>query len=183
MRYGVAWVAAALMFTSSVVWAKETSNLYGYLSKQSQPIRLYVEDIQQKESALQVDSAAFKTDLEKTLQERKSIRFAVVKTSEEADLILRVAIHDYYWTDDDPIEPLTSLPMMAYDAVTKEKYARLRAKFVVLDAKRDRVIWSELVKSTVSDAHMSEQEGSVRAHQELIQHFIRFAFSKPKKNL
>ena len=168
---------AAVSFWTGTCLAADGINLYENLSRRSE-VKVFVSapvDSTGKEIAHTDD---LKAELEKSLTARKSIRFKVVPTREEADLAIDTIILELIWSENDPVDMLMGLGMTAVDALSNENYVRMQAHFVVTDISRREIVWQDKLLSTVTKSPMSEKEAAYLINPDMAKTFIRQAFSK-----
>lgn len=179
MSKNIIAAALALSFTALPALAANSDSLYDQFSKKGS-VPFTVSITENKSSLNPSQLKELQQNLVDQLTNRRSITFAP-STPEAADVNIDIAVNEYYWTEEDPIDMITSVPLAIYDAATNEHYTRIMAQFSVIDARSKKVLWKDVVKSTVSDATMTETEGFEQAIDELASNFISKAFKKSKK--
>jgi hypothetical protein len=165
------------MFFTGTADAAKSGNLYPVFSRKS-VVKVHVSPIVDSSEASGADLLDLKATLESALANRRSIKFEIVNAPEAADIQIDLAVTEYLWTDKDPVDMITSAPLAVYDVLTEENYARLRADIKVTDVASGKALWTDHVKSTISDVNMTPEESLHRVNEELVGHFIRLCFGK-----
>lgn len=169
------FLALALFFSSTVAFAAETTNLYGEWSSKGQVKIFVVEPLPAQ--GKKADVVALKKELEKALQNRKSIRFVIAPDKAAADLVVESQVLDFYWTDHDPVDMLMGAASIAYDAATIENYARMDANFKVSD-KNGKKLWEDKLAATLTSKTLTEAESPTKINEEMAKVFVRDVFGK-----
>ncbi len=128
----------------------------------------------------QILIAEFKKSIEEALAARKSVRFAVVPSESEADVVVESRVTGFSWTDHDPVDMIVGIGAAALDAAKVECYARMNVTFLVKDAKSGRKLWNEALSATVTKAKMSEKESLSLINSDMAKQFVIRAFGKSK---
>jgi len=155
-------------------------------------INVYVADVKNSSGDDKIDLNALKMRLEQILADRMprkfdfsgatpTKKFKIAKHVEDADIIINSVIIEYLWTDDDPIDMITGLPGIAYDALTKENYARMQILFTINNARRGTLLWEDTIRSTITDKDMTEEESYGRTEERIIKMFMKELFERPDK--
>ncbi|MFT5206422.1 MAG: hypothetical protein ACI9CF_000160 [Candidatus Omnitrophota bacterium] len=185
IKYIALCLAALLLTVSASGWASpRDENLFKRY--QGKAVNIYIQDFGTDVDSADLDLTQLRLNLDTALSDRKSINFTVVDDVDRADIIVSARVTEFLYTDDDPIDTLMSLPMAAYDAMTKEGYSRLQANFVVSDAESQKVLWKSRVKGTSTEISPlkekpSREELVAKAHQDVVKSFITACFAKQKK--
>ena len=169
-------VAACLVFSCAAVFAAE-ANLYDQWSHKSQ-VKICVLDIKPAEGK-KADVAGLKKEIEKTLQNRKSIHFVVLPDRAGADIVVEGEVLDFYWTDHDPVDMLMGAGAAAYDAMTIENYARMDAHFKVTDA-TGKTVWEDKPAATITSKTLTEAESPARINEDMGKVFVSACFGKKR---
>lgn len=179
MRNAIMITILSLVSAGLIETSFAAESLYGQFYKKDS-IRFFT-SIEKNNSSLSISQIeSLKARLILHLTERKSLHF-VESSLSESEIRIDVEINEYVWTEEDPIDMITSVPLALYDAATNEHYIRIMARFKVIDIAKQKILWEEIVKSTVSDATMTELEGFDRGINELAKNFIAKAFNKKNK--
>ena len=156
--------------------AQEAESLYWRYEGKS--VKAHVAEPVDATKDKKIAVTALRTEIEKTLTERKSIRFEIA-SKETADLTVEITVNDYLWTDQDPIDMVMGVGAAAYDAATRENYAKMEAAVTVLDGK-GRKLWADKLVATVTDNTMTESDGPTRTNVSMAKIFMKEAFSKKR---
>ena len=159
--------------------ARESGNLYDAYGR-SGKVKIYVDELTDESGTGKMDLAGLKAALIKSFSGRKSVAIEPVSDRKDADLVVAANVTEYYWTEHDPTDFLVGLGGTIYDAMTQEHYARLQAVFTVSDARTNRVAWHEKLKTTVTDATMTEAESVGRVNEGISKVFIKECFGKKR---
>ena len=160
----------------------EEKNLYN-MAKELEEVKVYVADI--TDSASEVTGSAHKPDMESlksllqdALAARHSLNFELVFNKEEADFVIHCEIIEFLWTEEDPIDMISGVGPLLMDAMMKESYARMTAKFSVFGNKHDRELWERTIKATVTEQEMSRPDSIYMINERMVEVFMRDCFSK-----
>ena len=165
------------IFLASALFAAEATSLYDDWSRKGQ-VKIHVSEFRPLEGK-KADAAGLKTELEKALANRKSIRFAIVPNQADADLVVAGEILDFYWTDHDPVDMLMGGGSAAYDASTIENYARMDASLAVSD-KNGRKLWEDKLGATITSKTLTEAESPAKINEDMAKVFVSAAFGKKR---
>ena len=157
--------------------AKKVRTFQDLLSEKD-TIKIYVEDIQNLTNDTKVENKSLKVQISKALENRLSTNFVLVTNPANATVILKSDIIEYYWTLEDPIDQIHSYGALAMDMAKKEKYVRLTADFTLIYVPTDKIIWERLIKATITDNNMSQEDSYSLANERLVSVLLRNMFKK-----
>ena len=152
-------------------------NLYKKFSGKEE-VKVYVMNVTDSSGKAKADLRALKETLENALTTRMTINFKVVPDEKEADIIIAADITEFTYMDTDPIDNISGSAAIVYDAMTQEHYVRMQAVFTVTDAKKNKKIWHEKIKATVTDKTMSQDDSIIMANERMVKVFMRDCFGK-----
>lgn len=178
-KFKAVFLTAAALFLSAAGWC-ESASLYPKYSGKAD-VKVFIGELKDNTGKNEADLAALKTALESAFTERKSIRFRLVPSKAEADIEVRAAVTEFYFTEQDPVDMIAGIGMAAMDAVKQEHYARIQADVSVLDAKNDRALWKSSLKATMTGM-FSAAEARKDIGARLARVFMRDAFSKKRSD-
>ncbi len=124
---------------------------------------------------------------------RLSINFVEVTDPKDADLVVTCDIQERIWMEVDPVDQVHGIGAAVMDAALKENYGRMEAYFTisrgpnkqlfkrVKGLKKFRRMWSDEVKSTITQGDMPEEASKPLLVGELAHNFIMKAFGKRSK--
>jgi hypothetical protein len=156
-----------------------SSTLYSQFSGKN--VRIHLAEIKDSTTDHKVSISEVSARLTEALVNRKSIRFQVVGTPGEADLVVQVDLKGFFWSNHDPVDMIAGLGATAMDVAIVEDYAKLEADFIVTDAKTGETLWQDRVIATVTKKPMSESESLPLITQDLAKVFIKQCFGKKRR--
>ena len=134
-----------------------------------------------------------KDSLEDALEARQTLNFKIVRSENDADLVITTDVVERVWADHDPIDSDHLPPGWAswvVDAAKDDDYGRIQAIMVVTQGpnsnihrelgkyKRRKVIWKREVSADVTQSEMTEEESKPILEEEIARVFIRKCLSK-----
>ncbi len=155
------------------------SSLYSRFS--GRPVKIFIGDVKDSTKEHELDLAMIKSRIAAGLEGRKSVKFQVVPTVQEADISLDTQVTGYLWTDHDPIDMLVGIGATALDAAKIEDYAAMEADVTVTDVKSDKPIWKKHMFATVTKKPMSKAQSVPLVTDNFVKAFIKDCFSKRRK--
>lgn len=169
-------VAAAFILANEAR-CRRAENLYDAFSKM-EVVKVHVSDITDSTEGKKAQCKPLKALLENALATRITINFKLA-SKEEADIVVLCDITEYLWSESDPIDMITGVAGILLDAMSKENYARMKAYFTVTDPKKNKVLWKDSLKATVTSKEMTEPDSVYTLNERMVEVFIRDCFSKP----
>lgn len=148
------------------------------LLAEGETIKIYIEDIKNSTGDNNIQLKGLKTDIENALRTRMSTDFDLVTAPDEASVILKSDITEYYWTLEDPIDEIHSSASLAIDIMKKEHYVRMTVDFILLYVPTNKVIWQNPIKATITDNNMSEEDSYKMVNERIVKVFVRNLFKK-----
>ncbi len=174
------FVAGVVLFYSTGTYARREANMIEFFEKRY-ITKVCVEEVTNSSGDRAIDTAVVKGNIEQALLDRKSHRFEIVETEAEADIVVKMDITEYFFTTEDPVDMIVSPLAIAIDKMKKDHYARMQARVTVVDAKTGRELWKRSIKSTITDATMSEEESYERSQERIVKILVRRLFSKKRR--
>lgn len=152
-------------------------------------VKVYVADVKNSSGNNTVNAENIKFILEKTLSERptrkfdfsgktSNRKFEIVESASLADVVVNSIVVEYLWTDDDPIDMIIGIYAVAYDALTKENYARMQVIFSINETKSGILLWEDKIMATITDKNMSEEDSYTQMEERIVKIFMREIFEK-----
>ena len=179
---------AISLLCSTYVYAERKDPMAALIDSDS-VIKTYVADIKNSSGNNKIDLKDLKDALENVLASRPPrkfefsgkgdrTKFKIVENPSEADIAVNTLITEYLWTEDDPVDMIVGVPSIAYDALTKENYARMQVVMTVNDTKSGMLLWEDSLKATITDKTMAEKESYDRINERIAKVFIRELFKR-----
>ena len=129
-----------------------------YLVKGYRPVNVYIGEFINSSGHDRINPGHFKAALKKAFENRKSANFIVVKTAQEADIVIAGEIIEYDYREVDPLDMAMGLPSMLADHMEENNYVALRVKYVVVDPqKRGRILWSKILHPSITEENIPEE--------------------------
>jgi hypothetical protein len=153
------------------------ANLYESYSKKGE-VKVFVSQPENHSDKPAVKTAELKKSIETALQNRKSIRFKIVPTREEANIAIETDVVEFMWTDHDPVDMIMGVGAIAMDTAVVEDYARMTAQFKITDLKKQDVVWADKLKSTLTQKDMPESKSLDLIGDDMAKTLIKEAFAK-----
>src|SRR3989338_4243795 len=143
-------------------------------------VKVYVAPIKDLSSGHDVEPALVESKLKEALKNRKSIHFVIVEQKEQAQLAIAIELKGFMWTDHDPVDMIMGLGAAALDAAKVEDYASLEADFTVSDVLKDKILWQERVRASVTKKPMPKPDSLPLVAEGLAKSFLKSCFSKKR---
>lgn len=144
-------------------------------------VKVFVDEIKDSTQNHKVNPADIRARLSEALTGRKSIRFQMVDSPGNADLVIHVDLKDFFWSNHDPVDMIAGLGATAMDVAVVEDYAKLDADFTVTDARTGKPLWQDRVIATITKKPMSEIESLPLVTEDLAKVFIKQCFGKKRR--
>ncbi len=160
--------------------ARQEKNLYDKLSHQAS-VKARVALFEDATADKKTDAGDLKSNIEKALSERKSIKFEIVNDNAAADITIEGKITELVWSDQDPVDMIAGLGAVAMDAAMVEHYCSLTADVSVTDSKTGHALWKDTVRATVTTNDMTKENFGSFIYKDFAKVFIKEAFSASKK--
>lgn len=189
-------LALVLLFTltSQNAYSRPRKNLYEVL-KDAKEVNTYVADVIDSSGQAGDMLTGIKRAIEDELTARMSTNFVLVKSEEEADIIITCDVTERIWLKDDPVDQVYGAGAAAMDIAMKQNYGRLKANFEVKKGpqkiaffkrkgglfKRRNILWQGVVKATITKTDMPESESKPLLERRLAEVFMLKCFSKKSK--
>ena len=113
------------------------------------PVKVYIKEIVNQSGQSQIVPEAFRKALEKSLGERRSIKFSVVNSPAESDIEITAVITNFKYLEKGIFKPSPGIGTMLLDAAATMagNYVEMAVEYAVIDTKSDKTLW----KGTISE--------------------------------
>ena len=128
-----------------------------------------------------IDVQVLKTEIEKALEARKSVRLKPVADASQAQIVVDAEVNGFQYRDEDPVDMIMGAGPIAMDAIKKEHFVTTEVTFTVKDRAAGTVLWKDKLRGSVTDAAMSEAESPAKVSERISEIFVREAFGRKKK--
>jgi len=176
-------VTLALLFLQVTSYSREASQKRGknlYRLVKNKTLKVYLENIISEDE--KISNEDFKKMLSDIISARKKESFEVTGTKEEAEVVVDATLLDFIYLDKDPVDHLAGGTYgLLIDAMVKQNYARINAKFIVKRVRDNRKLWSRKYYVTVTQTEMPEPDSIPKVLKECCNRFIFLCFGKPKR--
>lgn len=143
--------------------------------------KAYISHVKNLSGDRHVNAKKVKQSIKEALIARRSHAFEVVRSEASADIIIEVDIIEYFWTEKDPVEAVFPPAAAAIDGAREENYARIMANIMVKSAKNSKKLWSDKIRSALTDDTMTKKESYGLVAERLAKDFVARLCRKPKK--
>ncbi len=172
----------ALLLVSCLVAAAGTAHADNLFDKyEGKSVKVFVADVKDSTQSPVMDAQILKTEIQKALTERRSIRFQLVPAAADAQLVIETSISEFVWSDHDPVDMLVGIGGTAADVAMVEDYARLQANVTITDQRTSKAVWKERVSATMTKKPMSQAESIPLVAEKYAKTFIKNCFSKKSR--
>lgn len=144
------------------------------------PISVYLQNFVNESGQPQVKADEFKKTFERSLLNRKSVKFTLASSPEASDLQISCVIKKYEYLKDDPVNSLAGPTAILLDAATRENYAGMSAEFTVVDTKSGSTLWKNTLSAFV-EKMMTPDESVPLVYDKLSRTFLWKSFGKPAR--
>lgn len=142
----------------SFVLAKEETigSLFKGKIEDKIPVKVYIKEVINQSGQSQVMPEAFTKALEKSLHQRRSIKFEVINNQAESDIQMSAVIKKYQYLVRGPLKPSPGIETTLLDAAATatQNYVEMSVEYAVVDTKTNKVLWqntiSEYIKKTMT---------------------------------
>jgi hypothetical protein len=176
MKIKALFLTSCLLASAGIAHADNLFDKY-----EGTTVKVFVADIKDSTQDHAMDAQTLKTELQKALTERRSIRFLIVPTAAEAQLTIDTNISEFMWSNNDPIDMLVGVGAVAADAAMVEDYARLQAEVIITDQRTSKIVWKDRVLASVTKKPMSQAESLPLVAEKYAKTFIKNCFSKKSR--
>ncbi len=170
-------IVAGLIHMPSLCFAQPPS-LYSRFDGKT--LKTYLADPIDQSKGHEMEPSVLKSSIQKALEGRKSVRFTIVETPEEADIRIDTTIQGFFWTNSDPIDVLIGAAAIAIDTAVVEDYASLQALVTITDMKTSRVLWQDQMNASVTKKPMSQVESLPLVSDDFAKGFVIKSFGKKR---
>lgn len=152
------------------------------LASGKQPIKVFIKDVSDESGDETIKEEEFRNVLEKSLLDRKSVDFDIVKNIEQCDVYICAILKKYQYLERGPLKITPSIQGMLLDAAASatENYAEMEAEFLVAEAKTNRQLWKDKISSYEKKV-MTQAESVPIIYDKVARRFLWQSFGKPAK--
>ncbi len=175
---------------------REEVNMHAML-EDAKEVAVYIDEVTDSTGSSDHVLAGIKKHLANALNTRMTVNFEVVEDKDDADIVISCEVTEYIWMENDPVDQITGIAGIAYDAAMQENYARLQATFVVTKGpkkivlfkrrgglfRRRNILWKNNLQVTITRKKMSMDESVPLVEEGIVKVFMRRCFSKNAKPL
>ena len=143
------------------------------------PVKVCIKEVINQSGQNQIAPEAFNKALEKSLHQRRSIKFEVVNNPAESDIQMSAVIMKYQYLNRGPFKPSPGVETMLLDAAASAtlNYVEMSVEYSVVDTKTDKLLW----KGTISEylkKKMTPEESVPLIYDVVTRTFIWKCFGK-----
>lgn len=172
----------ALFLASCFLAAAGTAHAENLYEKyEGKSVKVFISDIKDSTQDRGMDAQVLKSELQKALTERRSIRFEFVPLAADAQLVIDTNISEFMWSDNDPIDMLAGVGAVAADAALVEDYARIQAEVTITDQRNSKTVWKDRILASVTKKPMTQAESIPLVAEKFAKTFIKNCFSKKSR--
>jgi len=176
MKIKTLFLASCLLASAGIAHADNLFDKY-----EGKTVKVFVADIKDSTQSPVMDAQILKTEIQKALTERRSIRFQLVPAAADAQIVIDTNIIEFVWSDHDPVDMLVGIGGTAADVAMVEDYARLQAEVTITDQRTSKTVWKERVSATMTKKPMSQAESIPLVAEKYAKTFIKNCFSKKSR--
>ena len=172
-------LSLAIVFGGLVSFAGE-NGLSQYTAAKI-PVKVFLKDFSNESGQSQVAEIDLKEAVAAALENRRSVRFEVVKSPQESDVEISGVIKEYKYMERGPLKPKSALPLTAIDAVATatHNYVEMQVEFVIVDSKTRLEVWRDRVNDFIKRV-MTPAESIPLIHEKISRTFLGKSFGNPK---
>lgn len=175
-KYAVAVVVFLALFLVASMSYAASEELKNFL-KEHNTIKICIE-LKNSSEDDKVDIDRLKELLEKGFASRRSHKFIIVANPAESDIVLKGDVKEYMWTDTDPVDQVWGFGPAAMDAATSEHYARMQLQTEIVNAKNNRVLWSEKIQANMTKSIMPKDSSYELVYNRFVKTILIQIFKK-----
>jgi len=179
MKKYIVILIVTLLLVPSLALAK-SQNLYDFVSHKS-VVNVKVDSLTVESGYSEIKSQEITNIFKKALELRRSVNFNIVKSDQEADLIIKGNVKSFYYTANDPIDVFVPVALVA-DLLVNKGYARLKFDISVFSTEKNKIVWGKKLKATLSEVGMTADDSVNLIMERAAKIFIRKCFGKPKSH-
>ena len=166
-----------VLMSSTNGFCRDKTNLYNLFRKKA-VTKVYFSPIENLSNNPKADISSLTQELKEAFKKRESIKFNIVGSEDDSDIIIAGDLVTFYWSDKDPIDLIVGVYAIAYDLLTTESYAFQEVIFSVTDTKKNKLLWNKKLKIDLTKKGMTEDESIPLINQKTASTFMRDCFSK-----
>ena len=175
--YTALGVLLFILLSTTQGFCRDKTGLYNLFRKKA-VTKVYFSPIENLSNSPKADISSLAQKLKEAFKSRKSIKFDIVGSEADSDIIIACDLVTFYWSDKDPIDLIVGVYAIAYDLLTTESYAFQEVVFSVTDTKKKKLLWNKKLKIDLTKKDMTEDESILLINQKTVSTFMRDCFSK-----
>jgi hypothetical protein len=158
-----------------------TDNLESLVDS-GRPIKVFVNNFTDESSHGLVKPGEFKTELEKSLANRKSIKFEIMSDPSNSDIQISGIIKKLQYLERGPMKFTPSIQGVLLDAAATASlnFVEMEVHFIITDTKTKKILWDRMVNEFKKRA-MTPEESVILIHDKMARTFLWKSFGKPNK--
>ena len=165
----------------SLLYARTKGNLYTAFEKKAF-VKVFVDEIEDLSDSNGADTVDLKNQLSSALEQRKSIKFKLVNSADEAEIVIDASVMLFTYSTKDPVDMIMGVWSAAYDILTTENYAYQEVIFKVTDQESKDELWKKILKIELTKKNMPEEEALPLINKKTVKNFIMECFSKSRSD-
>ena len=144
-------LASFLAASSVFAEALPIGNLFKSQIKDKVPVKVYISDVVNTQAGSPITIDIFRAALEKSLNQRRSIKFQTVKTAAESDIQVSADVKYYQYLVRGPLKPSPGIETTLLDAAATmtENYVEMCVIYKVSDTKTNKLLWESGVNEYI----------------------------------
>ncbi|MFA5144265.1 MAG: hypothetical protein WC522_08925 [Candidatus Omnitrophota bacterium] len=117
----------------------------------TEPVKVYIKEIQNQSGQNTVTPEILRKALEQSLNQRRAIKFQVVKTPAESDVQIAAVITKYQYLERGPFKPNPGIGTMLLEAAAtaSHNYVELAVDYTVTDARGEKQLWQKTISEYI----------------------------------
>lgn len=176
MKKYVICVMLTLVVLAPAAWSK-SDNLYESASHKA-VVNVKIEQFSVDENCKEINGEDVVRAFEKVLSGRKSVTFSIVDNLKDADFLISWDIKKFVYSKTDPIDVLIPIGLVI-DLAVNQNYARLEFHASVYDTSKNRVVWENDLKATLTESDMPLEKSIPLIIERAAKVFVRECFGRP----
>jgi len=180
MRSAIALAVCFLLSVGTCTLFAEPGNV-ALLYKNTSPIKVYLGEFKNTSGQDAVTPEMLKKEIEKSLLNRRSVRFSVVTNPAESDVQVTGEIKIFKYLEKGPLKITPSAGGIVLDAAVTmvTNYVELEVAFDVIDTKSGASVWKDV--NNLYDKKILKREESIpHICDKMARHFVSECFGKGK---
>jgi len=174
------WVVVVLfLFGQAVSFAANDGSLSSLVNSK-RPIKVFLKDFVNESGQNQIKPEDFKAAVEKSMLNRKSVKFEIVKDPAASDVQVSAVIKKYEYLVRGPLRltPSTGTAVLDMAATATQNFVEMYAQFIVTDTKTNNILWNDKI-SEYKKKIMTPGESIPIIYDKVARTFLWKSFGKP----